>query len=101
MRVWAGLAAVSTGLKCVSCGQAHNLVRAWRGFGAGLGGFGWCERRIEVRFVWPGTHLVRARRGFGAGLVGVSEGLKCVSCGPGACLVRAWRGLGVGLVGVV
>ena len=71
------------------------------GLSAGLGGFGCCEHRIEVRFVWPGTHLVWARRGFGAGLVGVSEGLKCVSCGPGACLVRAWRGLGVGLVGVV
>ena len=44
-------------------GQAH----VWRGLGAGLGGLGWCERLIEVRFVW-------ARRMFGVGLARVWHG---------------------------
>ena len=41
-----------------------RLPEKQAGLSAGLGGFGWCERRIEVRFVW-------ARRVFGAGLARV------------------------------
>ena len=54
--------------------------------------------RVGQAHVWPrlGAGLARVW----AGLVGVSEGLKCVSCGPGACLVRAWRGFGADLLGV-
>ena len=55
-----------------------RLPEKQAGLSAGLGGFGWCERRIEVRFVWArrmfGAGLARVWRGFGAGLVGVSEG---------------------------
>ena len=60
-------------------GQAH----VWRGLGAGLGGFGWCERRIEVRFVW-------ARRMFGAGLARVWRGFGwCGVMRLGQCPVLA------------
>ena len=44
-----------------------RLPEKQAGLSAGLGGFGWCERRIEVRFVW-------ARRMFGAGLARVWRG---------------------------
>ena len=44
-----------------------RLPEKQTGLSAGLGGFGWCERRIEVRFVW-------ARRMFGAGLARVWRG---------------------------
>ena len=40
MRVWAGLVGVSKRMKCVSRGPGAGLVRDWRGFGTGLGGFG-------------------------------------------------------------
>ena len=45
-----------------------RLPEKQAGLSAGLGGFGWCERRIEVRFVWT-------RRMFGAGLARVWRGL--------------------------
>ena len=59
-----------------------RLPEKQTGLGAGLGGFGWCERRIEVRFVW-------ARRMFGAGLARVWRGFGRVW--GRRCDENAWR----------
>ena len=56
-----------------------RLPEKQAGLSAGLGGFGWCKQRNEVRFAW-------ARRRFGAGLARVWCGFGRVWAG----LVRVW-----------
>ena len=60
-----------------------RLLEKQAGLSAGLGGFGWCKQKNEMRFAW-------ARRRFGAGLARVWCGFGRVWCEYGACFV--WPG---------